>query len=178
IYIDYSELQTQDYNQVIERAQNSHNAIWLNENETSGLHKSKISEIKTKFDEDILNRTKPLESGTNIKHSAHGVVIPQVTVLFETRSSSLSNEAIQELDKIVAVMKDYPDAIFEIDGYASITGNNNQELSEQRAVAIKNYFVNQGIDESRLLINSHSDLEADQENHNTEDQKGTVQYIR
>ena len=71
---------------------------------------------------------------------------------FETGQSHLPLASIQELEKLIPVMKEFPDSRWRIEGYTDNTGSykNNKKLSLNRANEIKNYFVNAGISESRF----------------------------
>jgi outer membrane protein OmpA-like peptidoglycan-associated protein len=57
-----------------------------------------------------------------------------------------------ELDRLVQILKDNPTIKIEISGHTDNVGNpkQNQKLSEDRVVAIKNYLINKGISSSRL----------------------------
>ena len=76
---------------------------------------------------------------------------------FETGKAELLSVAYPELDKVLKVMKDYPDTKWKIEGHTDNTGNYNKniELSKQRAQSAYNYFVSNGIDRSRLIINGY-----------------------
>lgn len=73
-------------------------------------------------------------------------------IFFDTGKSVLKPESKTELDKLVKLMKLYPQLIIEIDGHTDASGSDelNQRLSEQRAESVANYLVENGIDRSRL----------------------------
>jgi outer membrane protein OmpA-like peptidoglycan-associated protein len=56
------------------------------------------------------------------------------------------------LQAITAILKEYPTAKFSLEGHTDDTGSDalNQKLSEERAAAVKNFLVENGIDDSRL----------------------------
>ena len=76
---------------------------------------------------------------------------------FETGKAELLGVAYPELEKVLKVMRDYPDTKWKIEGHTDNTGNYNKniELSRQRAQSAYNYFVSNGIDRSRLIINGY-----------------------
>lgn len=76
---------------------------------------------------------------------------------FATGKAELLSVAYSELEKVLKVMKDYPDTKWKIEGHTDNTGNYNKniELSRQRAQSAFNYFVSNGIDRSRLIINGY-----------------------
>jgi outer membrane protein OmpA-like peptidoglycan-associated protein len=73
-------------------------------------------------------------------------------IFFDSGKSVLKPESKAELDKLVKLMKRYPQLIIEIDGHTDASGSDelNQRLSEQRAESVANYLVENGIERSRL----------------------------
>lgn len=68
-------------------------------------------------------------------------------VLFELNKSDLSSAAKKELDKVIQLLKNQPQARLEVSGHTDSTGPLafNQRLSEQRAAAVKTYLVSKGM---------------------------------
>ncbi|GER59520.1 hypothetical protein ULMA_16280 [Patiriisocius marinus] len=71
---------------------------------------------------------------------------------FNTGSSSLSNESINQIENVVAIMKAYPDVKVLFRGHTDNTGSveGNNKLSASRALAVKANLVEKGIDASRI----------------------------
>lgn len=71
---------------------------------------------------------------------------------FESGNSVLPLTSLQELDKLLPIMKEFLETRWRIEGYTDSKGSAklNKKLSLERANSIKNYFVNHGIDESRF----------------------------
>ncbi len=78
-------------------------------------------------------------------------------ILFATGSYKLAVSSNKGLNEVVKILQDNPDLKLSIDGYTDNTGTPeiNQTLSENRANAVKDYFVKKGIDESRLIATGH-----------------------
>jgi OOP family OmpA-OmpF porin len=74
------------------------------------------------------------------------------TILFDTGKSSIKKESEEVLSDIINILKEYPTAKFSIDGHTDSVGSEklNQRLSDSRALAVKEYLVENGIDEFRL----------------------------
>ncbi|RAR71356.1 OmpA family protein [Flavobacterium aciduliphilum] len=74
------------------------------------------------------------------------------TILFETGRASFQKQTFPVLQSITAILKEYPTAKFSIEGHTDNTGKpaTNQKLSEERAGAVKNYLVENGIAADRL----------------------------
>lgn len=74
------------------------------------------------------------------------------TILFNSGKSSFQQQTYPVLQAITAILKEYPSSKFSIEGHTDSQGAEafNQKLSEDRAAAVKNYLVENGIDASRL----------------------------
>lgn len=74
------------------------------------------------------------------------------TIYFHSGKSTFQDSAYSSLNNMVRVMKDYPNAKFMIEGHTDSTGNDkiNDPLSKDRAAAVKDYLISQGISASRL----------------------------
>lgn len=74
------------------------------------------------------------------------------TILFQTGKSTFQKGTYTVLASIVSILKEYPDAKFKIEGHTDSTGNKakNQKLSEERANAVKDYLIENGIKADRL----------------------------
>jgi outer membrane protein OmpA-like peptidoglycan-associated protein len=73
-------------------------------------------------------------------------------VNFETNSAKLTSGSRKILDHVAFSLKDWPEVKVEIGGYTDSSGSDthNQELSQARAEAVRDFLVSQGIDASRL----------------------------
>ncbi len=73
---------------------------------------------------------------------------------FETGKATIKSSALPQLDKVANSMgtKKYK---IEVNGYSDSTGSAeaNKKLSEQRAVAVKDYLVKKGIKSERVVTN-------------------------
>ena len=76
------------------------------------------------------------------------------TVTFETNKAELLVSSYPELNKVIEVMKDYPDTKWKIEGHTDNTGSykTNMDLSLRRAQSVYNFLVKNGIDPSRLTV--------------------------
>ena len=73
-------------------------------------------------------------------------------VYFDSGKDSFKEETISKLDEAVEIMTKFTTAKFSISGYTDSTGSvkRNQELSDSRANAVKNYLVKKGVSSSNL----------------------------
>lgn len=77
-------------------------------------------------------------------------------VYFATGSDAITTEGERELHWFVEKMQPYPQATFQVNGFADATGSEgaNQRLSGMRAEAVAEALVNLGIDRSRIVTGS------------------------
>ncbi|MDQ7918041.1 OmpA family protein [Mesonia sp. MT50] len=73
-------------------------------------------------------------------------------IMFDFDKSNIRKQAAFELDKLVAVMKKYPEMKIKVEAHTDKRGaaNYNQQLSERRAQSTVQYVISKGIDESRI----------------------------
>ncbi|WP_109302136.1 OmpA family protein [Aquimarina sp. AU474] len=73
-------------------------------------------------------------------------------VLFDSGKSSIKEESNKVLKDIIAILKEYPTAKFTVEGHTDSAGSAklNQRLSDSRANAVKNFLVENGVDQFRL----------------------------
>lgn len=82
-------------------------------------------------------------------------------IQFETGKAVIKKTSNKLLDEIVAILNDYADYNMTIDGHTDNVGNDekNMTLSLDRANAVKNYFVSQGIASSRLETHGYGETQ-------------------
>jgi len=73
-------------------------------------------------------------------------------ILFDFDSSALRASSRDTLQEFASVLARYPDQSVSVAGHTDSVGTDayNQNLSEQRAAAVKNYLVSQGVPSSRV----------------------------
>ncbi|HLH06950.1 MAG TPA: OmpA family protein [Terriglobales bacterium] len=79
--------------------------------------------------------------------SARGLISNMGDVLFQTGKFELKPEARERLAKVSGILLAYPTLKIAIEGHTDSVGTDdyNQRLSEQRAEAVRDYFVQQGV---------------------------------
>jgi outer membrane protein OmpA-like peptidoglycan-associated protein len=84
--------------------------------------------------------------------SSRGLVVNMGDVLFATGKADLNPQAQLALAKLTGIVLNYPSLRLAIGGYTDSTGGEtfNQTLSENRANAVSNFLVSQGLDASTL----------------------------
>jgi OOP family OmpA-OmpF porin len=92
--------------------------------------------------------------GQELKMGAikEGTVIPLNNIFFDTGKSELRPESGPELDRLVTTLNDLPKMTIEVRGHTDNTGSNeiNNKLSQDRADAVREYFISKGIEPDRI----------------------------
>ncbi len=73
-------------------------------------------------------------------------------IYFDLNKADIRQDAAQELNKIVEVMKEYPKMVIKIEAHTDSRGSDryNESLSDKRAKSTGNYIVSQGIETHRI----------------------------
>lgn len=81
------------------------------------------------------------------RDSARGLIVSMSDVLFDTGHYSLKPGAREKLAKVAGILIAYPGLNIEVGGYTDNVGGDemNQKLSENRAGAVRDYLVEQGV---------------------------------
>jgi len=81
------------------------------------------------------------------RDSARGLIVSMSDVLFDTGQYTLKPGAREKLAKVAGILLAYPGLNIEVDGYTDNVGGDamNQTLSENRAGAVRNYLVEEGV---------------------------------
>ena len=74
------------------------------------------------------------------------------TILFESGKASFEKQTLSVLQSITTILKEYPASKFSIEGHTDTDGTakSNLKLSDERAAAVKNYLIQNGIAADRL----------------------------
>lgn len=88
-----------------------------------------------------------IELGTDI-----GKLIDIKPIYFDLGKYAIRKDAAMELDKIVAVMNQYPSIVIELGSHTDCRGSasSNTSLSDKRAKASANYIISKGIPKERI----------------------------
>ncbi len=103
--------------------------------------------------EDVDQEKHPDGLGKSQEISEHESITPRkYTINFSYDSFDFSDKDTQTLERIAGLLAQHPKADIIVKGYTDSDGNeeHNKKLSELRAHSIKSYFVDQGINFSRI----------------------------
>ena len=90
-------------------------------------------------------------------------------VLFEENSAELKAEKIKELDELASYMLEHPNYIIEIGGHSDKRKTSkkkyNDELSLERAEAVKAYLLKKGVLHTKIAVKGYGFSKPVEENH-------------
>lgn len=91
-------------------------------------------------------------------------------VFFDTEQYSINAESEATLDALVDILKEYPNSNILIEGHTDSTGADayNLTLSKNRAQAVTNFFVQNGIDPGRLTTKWYGETQPKYDNSTVE----------
>jgi len=82
-------------------------------------------------------------------------------IFFDFNKSTLKQESYAELNRILPFFKRYPTAKIELAGHTDSVGSDayNQDLSEDRADAVRQYLIRKGVDPSKIVSKGYGEQE-------------------
>lgn len=88
-----------------------------------------------------------LNSVLQTRDSDKGLVVTMADILFESGSWNLRPGTREKLARVAGVILSYPGLNLKIEGHTDSVGGDayNQQLSEKRAAAVRDYLVQQGV---------------------------------
>jgi len=117
-----------------------------------------------------------------VERVGEGIVVEfNSAVLFGFNQSNLSADAKSNLDKLVKVLNSYPDTDIEVQGHTDSKGSDsyNMNLSIQRASAVSNYLMTNGILTNRISIKGFGETvpKYSNDNENGRTQNRRVEFL-
>jgi outer membrane protein OmpA-like peptidoglycan-associated protein len=88
-----------------------------------------------------------LNSILETNDSARGLIVNMSDVLFDTGSYILKPGAREKLAKVSGILLAHPGLILQVEGHTDSVGSDeyNQQLSEHRANAVREFLMEQGV---------------------------------
>jgi outer membrane protein OmpA-like peptidoglycan-associated protein len=90
-----------------------------------------------------------------------GYVLTLSDIQFRTDEAALTADAMRKLYPLVTLLKGNAKQDIIIEGYTDSSGSwdYNQELSEQRAMAVRDFFVSTGVDPQRIVARGYGEAD-------------------
>ncbi len=86
------------------------------------------------------------------RDTPRGLVVTMADVLFATGKYNLRPEARERLARLSGIVASHPGLVLQVEGHTDSVGSDefNQKLSEQRAEAVRDYLISQGLDQGTI----------------------------
>jgi OmpA-OmpF porin, OOP family len=93
------------------------------------------------------------------KETERGLVLTLSDVLFESNKAELKADAMRTLYPLVTLLKERPQRSVVIEGHTDSSGaeSYNQELSQERATAVREFLVSNGINPERIMARGYGE---------------------
>ncbi len=87
-------------------------------------------------------------------------------IFFATGSSKLLAKSFKSLKEVAQIMQDNPSYKIDVDGHTDNVGKDelNQKLSESRANSVKQYLIQNSVDESRIVATGYGESKPIEDN--------------
>ncbi len=97
---------------------------------------------------------KQLNMVLQTRDTVRGLIVNMSDVLFDTGRFTLRPAAREKLAKISGILLAYPGLKLQVEGHTDSVGSDefNQRLSEQRAGAVRDYLVEQGVSSDAVTV--------------------------
>jgi len=97
----------------------------------------------------------------NIVKQKEKIIYKTDEINFDYKLWYLRRDSKKAIDKVIALMKKYPDMIIEVGTHTDIRGNNkyNLELSAKRANSVRMYFMENDIEPDRISARGYGETE-------------------
>jgi outer membrane protein OmpA-like peptidoglycan-associated protein len=84
--------------------------------------------------------------------TARGLIVNMSDVLFDTGKYTLKTNTQISLAKVAGILQSYPGLKLQVEGYTDSVGSDefNQKLSENRADAVRDFLVDQGVAQTNI----------------------------
>ncbi|UOB16359.1 OmpA family protein [Abyssalbus ytuae] len=116
------------------------------------LEEQKAREEAARKKEQEKRANEAIAKENDIIKDRNRVVVKTDEINFDYDLWYLRRDSRKVLDKVITLMKKYPEMIIEIGTHTDIRGDEkyNLELSEKRATSVRTYFIENGIEPERI----------------------------
>jgi outer membrane protein OmpA-like peptidoglycan-associated protein len=122
-----------------------------------------------------------LNSVLATSESARGLIVNMSDVLFDTGKYSLKPNTQISLAKVAGILQAYPGLKLQVEGYTDSVGSDeyNQKLSENRADAVRDFLVTQGVQQDNISATGYGKAKpvADNSTYQGRSQNRRVQLV-
>jgi outer membrane protein OmpA-like peptidoglycan-associated protein len=114
-----------------------------------GREKQQLEKEKTELRATLLLQFNAI---LQTRDTARGLIVNMSDVLFDTAKFTLRPEAREKLAKVAGIVSGHPGLRLDVEGHTDNVGGDdyNQQLSEQRGSAVRDYLTHQGMQQGSV----------------------------
>jgi outer membrane protein OmpA-like peptidoglycan-associated protein len=116
--------------------------------------------FSNRFDVPLTSKYEEIRKDISLKPIEKGMKVVLNNIFFETGKSTLSPQSQVELSKAIDLMNKNPSMVIEVGGHTDNLGDDamNMKLSHERAKAVSDYLVANGIKNIRVQAKGYGEL--------------------
>ncbi len=113
------------------------------------------------FDLPLGTESKEYEKNAKLKGFSKGTKVVLRNIFYDYAKATLRPQSIAELDRVVAILNEYPNMKIQINSHTDSDGTEeyNKDLSQRRAQSVVDYLKSKGIDPKRLVAKGFGESE-------------------
>ncbi len=118
-----------------------------------------VADANSERDQALIAEQEMQLQALNARQTARGLVITLGDVLFSTDKAQLNAGGMQDIQKLAEFLDQYPQQKVLVEGYTDSTGSSsyNQDLSDQRAGAVRTALLDRGIGSDRIATHGYGE---------------------
>lgn len=107
---------------------------------------------KTSLMKELSNQISNPTNGMNVRETNDGIIVSLGNILFDINKYTIKQDYELKLKTLAGILNKHPNLDIVVSGHTDNTGTNpyNTELSENRARAITDYLVSEGVSRTRI----------------------------
>lgn len=121
--------------------------------------RAEVEKVRKEREQEMARLQQALDRIVDTRRTAFGLVmnLPEAALRFDFNSATLRHEARETLSKVAGILMTSDNFGLAIHGHTDDIGSSsyNQQLSERRAEAVKEYMVSAGIDPDIITIRGY-----------------------
>ncbi len=162
----------------LRRENEAQRAASQTELDSAARQKAQLEAEKAELRIQLLNQ---FNAVLQTRDTARGLIVNMSDVLFDTGKYSLRPAAREKLAKVAGIVSGHPGLRLEVEGHTDSVGGDeyNQQLSEQRANAVRDYLTQQGMVASSVTARGFGETQpvASNDNANGRQQNRRVELV-
>ena len=117
-----------------------------------GIIGNKVGAYMDKQEQELRNAMAASDAAIIQRNNDVLVATFKSDVMFDFNSAALKPGALSEISRVAAILTKYPDTTIRVEGHTDSSGSEayNQQLSERRALSVKNALIQNSVETERI----------------------------